>query len=406
MTSRPSCMRMRVGDPAPLPSRLVDTPRDASIRSRDDVATSGGGTVRSRGTGAAIAWPLLEWLVAQGADARADVTRSVTGRSRVSRTSPCGPQAADARPRWPRRPHEPSRIERLRLATGLRRRADERLFSREDATSSRTSRPATCFSATARCCSSSASSSSLARIARRRRALLANVEGPIVERHAGELALAEANLRALQALEAIPNGVRRSSARHMETAIRRLRAGDARFHRDTVIVTVGFVDLVGYTRLSSSSTRGRSAAVERFEPSRATRRAPRRARVSSSDDGDVRRGRPRGGGHRAPRSSSASRGSLVTRAAAARVRPHAQRRLLRTGVNLASRIADLAVRGNPREAEVMDEAHGPFRFEPAGPGRSRLRRAGRAARPARADIRVRPRRSRAAPHLLKTADEA
>jgi len=94
--------------------------------------------------------------------------------------------------------------------------------------------------------------SSLARIAEAAVALfLANVEAPIVERGASELALAQANLRAIQTLDTIPNAVRAMFRAQVEIAIRRNRAArPERAMQDTVRLTVGFVDLVGYTRLS------------------------------------------------------------------------------------------------------------------------------------------------------------
>ena len=94
--------------------------------------------------------------------------------------------------------------------------------------------------------------SSLARIAEGAVSLfLANVEAPIVERGASELALAQANLRAVNTLDTIPNAVRAMFRAQMEVAIRRLRsARPERAMQDTVRLTVGFVELVGYTRLS------------------------------------------------------------------------------------------------------------------------------------------------------------
>ena len=330
--------------------------------------------------GAADRLALLEWLVSQGAtlEQMVDAQRhgSLTGLAgdlvlRPGERLTLGEVAAAAG-------MSPSAIERLRLATGLPPAgADEKLFTREDGEVFANfatgdvffgERPMLQFIRVI--------GSSLARIAEAAVALfLANVEGPIVERHAGELALAEANLRALQALEAIPNGVRTILRAHMETAIRRLRAARReRFRRDTVIVTVGFVDLVGYTRLSQQlDSRALGTLVERFEAFASDTVAARDGRVVKligdevmfvavdpaaacdialtllerfADDPSVT---PRGGLARGPA-------------------------LMRSGdyygpvVNLASRIADLAV---PREilvtAEVMDEAGtGRFRFEPAG----------------------------------------
>src|SRR4029077_19427526 len=82
--------------------------------------------------------------------------------------------------------------------------------------------------------------SSLSRVAEALVTLfLANVEAPIVERGAGDLALAQANLRAIKALDTIPNVVRAMFRAHMEVAIRRLRTARAeRAMLDTVRLTV------------------------------------------------------------------------------------------------------------------------------------------------------------------------
>src|SRR5438874_1867075 len=184
-------------------------------------------------------------------------------------------------------------------------------------------------------------------------------QGASLERHGGELALAEANLPAIQALEAIPHGVRTILRAHMETAIRRLRAARREeLMPDTVQVTVGFVDLVGYTRLSGQlDARALGTLVERFEAFASDTVAARDGRVVKligdevmfvavdaaaacdialtllerfADDPSVT---PRGGLARGPA-------------------------LMRSGdyygpvVNLASRVADLAV---PREILVTAE---------------------------------------------------
>src|SRR5205807_9287399 len=90
---------------------------------------------------------------------------------------------------------------------------------------------------------------------------------PIVERGASELALAQANLRAVQLRDTIPNAVRAIFRAQMEIAIRRNRAArPERAMQDTVRLTVGFVDLVGYTRLSQQlDARALGALVGRFE---------------------------------------------------------------------------------------------------------------------------------------------
>src|SRR5207245_11347439 len=65
----------------------------------------------------------------------------------------------------------------------------------------------------------------------------------------------------------IPNAVRAMCRAQSEVAIARLRgARPARAMQDTVRLTVGFVDLVGYTRLSQQlDARALGALVGRFE---------------------------------------------------------------------------------------------------------------------------------------------
>ena len=217
---------------------------------------------------------------------------------------------------------------------------------------------------------------SLARIAEAAVALfLANVQRPIVERHAGELALAEANLRAIQALEAIPHGVRTILRAHMETAIRRLRAAQREeLMPDTVQVTVGFVDLVGYTRLSGQlDARALGTLVERFEAFASDTVAARDGRVVKLIGDEVMF---------VAVDAAAACDIALTLVERFAVDPSVTPRgglalgsvLMRSGdyygpvVNLASRIADLAV---PREvlvtADVVEHVGTDrFRFEPAG----------------------------------------
>jgi adenylate cyclase len=218
--------------------------------------------------------------------------------------------------------------------------------------------------------------SSLARIAEAAVALfLANVEAPLVERHESELALAQANLRAVQALDTVSDSVRGILRAHMEVAIRRLRtARETRTMHDTVRLTVGFVDLVGYTRLSQQlDAHALGALVERFESLASDVVAGRDGRLVKlvgdavmfvatdaraacdialtllerfADDPAVT---PRGG---------LAAGTVLARGGD----------YYGSAVNLASRMGELAV---PREilvtAEVVAAAEaGPFRFEPAG----------------------------------------
>src|SRR5438445_8946538 len=218
--------------------------------------------------------------------------------------------------------------------------------------------------------------SSLARIAEAAVSLfLANVEAPIVERGASELALAQANLRAIQTLDTIPNAVRAMFRAQVEIAIRRLRAARGeRALQDTVRLTVGFLDLVGYTRLSQQlDARALGALVERFEALASDAVAARDGRVVKLVGDAVMFVAVD------PSAACDIALTLLERFAGdPPVTPRgglAEGRLLARGgdyygsaVNLASRLGELAV---PREvlatAEVASAAaRDRFRFEPAG----------------------------------------
>jgi len=93
---------------------------------------------------------------------------------------------------------------------------------------------------------------SLARIADAAISLfLADVETPITEAQAGELALARAQLDAIGALNLLTDHLETLFRAHMELAIRRnTEARTEASSKITVYVAVGFVDLVGFTPLS------------------------------------------------------------------------------------------------------------------------------------------------------------
>ena len=109
--------------------------------------------------------------------------------------------------------------------------------------------------------------SSLARIAEAAVSLFqVNIEGPIREVGGSELAIAQQNLRAIEALQGVRTLLSHVIAAHLETAIRRLREARADLVLGTARVTVGFVDLVGFTSLSQRfSPRDFVDVVERFE---------------------------------------------------------------------------------------------------------------------------------------------
>ncbi len=108
---------------------------------------------------------------------------------------------------------------------------------------------------------------SLARVAEAALSLFyVNVEGPMRKQGTTERAIAEASLRAIESidgLQAIVHGLFRA---HMEVAIERFRGLDLGRSVDTARMTVGFVDLVGFTTLSTQlSARDLAGLIERFE---------------------------------------------------------------------------------------------------------------------------------------------
>jgi class 3 adenylate cyclase len=108
--------------------------------------------------------------------------------------------------------------------------------------------------------------SSLARIAEAVVSVfLTNIEGPILEAHGTELQLAQANLRAVEAAEAVPPVLQSVFRAHLEESIRRFRLA-REGSTGTVRFAVGFVDLVGFTARSRHMTpRELTDTIERFE---------------------------------------------------------------------------------------------------------------------------------------------
>jgi class 3 adenylate cyclase len=109
--------------------------------------------------------------------------------------------------------------------------------------------------------------SSLARIAESAIWLfLSNVEAPLAEQNAGELALAQANLEAVTLLATVPQAMDAIFRFHVETAIRRSRVTRTTGSYDTSEMGVGFVDLVGFTTVSRQLSTGElSGLIHEFE---------------------------------------------------------------------------------------------------------------------------------------------
>ncbi|HVN87475.1 MAG TPA: adenylate/guanylate cyclase domain-containing protein [Candidatus Binatia bacterium] len=217
--------------------------------------------------------------------------------------------------------------------------------------------------------------SSLGRLAEATVSLyLRTVEGRIREAGGDELSLARANLAAIQALESLRPVVHSMLRWHLETAIRRFREGRDSSSLETARMTVGFVDVVGFTPLSlRASTPELGAVVDRFEAITSD--------VTAAHDGRVVKLIGDAVMFVTVRAADACEIALTLMerfGADPVVTPRgglASGQLLMRGgdyygptVNLASRISDLAV---PNEILVSSELatevpNDRFRFEPAG----------------------------------------
>jgi adenylate cyclase len=163
----------------------------------------------------------------------------------------------------------PDRLEGILLAAGLPPvKANEMRFSEDDALGlSLFSFGARLFGEEATLRFARIIGASLARIAEAAvEVFLVNVEAPLREAEGSRLALAKANLEAIEALEQIPTLMRGLFRSHVEIAIRRLRQARGGDLIDRARLAVGFVDLVGFTPLSRLVPANDLARlVERFE---------------------------------------------------------------------------------------------------------------------------------------------
>jgi len=221
--------------------------------------------------------------------------------------------------------------------------------------------------------------SSLARIADAAVSLfLADVETPITDAQAGEFALARAQLDAISALNLLTDHLETLFRAHMELAVRRNTA--ARLEASskiTVYLAVGFVDLVGFTPLSQRlPVRELHSIVDEFEGAAYDIVTSQRGRVVKLIGDEVMFVALE------PRDACEIALALVDRFAEseAKVTPRgglAFGEILSRGgdfygpvVNLASRIADLAVPNEilvtPELRERAEKALAPLTFDAAG----------------------------------------
>ena len=214
---------------------------------------------------------LLEWLAGRGIT----LEQMVAAHRRGLLTSLAGDVALRPERRWTlaeiadRVGMPPRRVEEMILAAGLLPPApDEPFFNDQDvATFGAFSLGAAQLGDEAVLRFVRVMGSSLARIAEAVLALFyVHVEVPIRARHAAELTLAQAILRAIETVHVVPEAMARFFAAHMETAITRFRQARRSPSAETAHFTSGFVDLVGYSRLSRRMTASElGAVIDRFE---------------------------------------------------------------------------------------------------------------------------------------------
>jgi len=272
---------------------------------------------------------------------------------------------------------DPARIDAIRHASGLQPRApDERAYTSDDAASFRSFMlGAAQFGETSARRFARVVGAAMASIAEAAFSMfMVSIEEPIREARGGELALAQANLRAIESIGLIPTSVEGVFRAHVETATRRLRTARSTPSVDTARLAVSFVDLVGFTTLSRRiSTRELAELVERFEETAHEVATARDGRVVKLIGDEVMFVTVRAAAacdialalveRFSGDASITPRGGLALGAL-----------LLRGGdyygpvVNLAARLAELAVPGEllvtPEVA--ADAAAGGLRFPPAG----------------------------------------
>jgi len=273
----------------------------------------------------------------------------------------------------------PELVQRMRVASGLApAEADEPAFTQEDVVTFQTFAAAgTLFGEAAILQFSRVLGASVARIAEAALALfIANVELPAREAQASSVTLAQTNLTAAQALGVLPSTIEAFLRAQFEVAIHRQRMArdPTRTRGDLLTLTVGFVDLVGFTPLARRlSVEELGGLVGRFEGLASDVVVSRHGRLVKQLGDAVMFVAPHADiaceialtllEQFAPDDVVRPRGGLATGQV-----------LMRGGdyygpvVNLASRLGDLAV---PREIlvtpAVVEGARGaPYVFEPAG----------------------------------------
>jgi class 3 adenylate cyclase len=162
----------------------------------------------------------------------------------------------------------PERVAEISLVVGLPAKPDEKTFNEESVALMRLlgvssqlfgERPLMRFLRTV--------GSSLGRIAEAAVSLFyVNIEGPMRARGTTERQLAEAGLRSIESIDPLQKMIHDLFRGHMEVAIERFRHTDIGRSVHTARMTVGFVDLVGFTALSTTmEVHELVEMIERFE---------------------------------------------------------------------------------------------------------------------------------------------
>ena len=223
-----------------------------------------------RAANAAERLELLEWLAARGVTLEEMAQASRSG----GLTGVAGDRVLQRGPRYTlaelseRSGLEPAAVRTLSLAVGLPVADDERVFTDEAV------EVFGFFTGGARLFGEEpllrllrTVGSSLARMAEAAVSLFyVNIEGPMRQSGTTERALAEASVHAVEAIDGLQRMVFALFRSHMEATILRFRRLQLGRSVDAAAMTVGFVDLVGFTPLSSRlSPRELAGMVERFE---------------------------------------------------------------------------------------------------------------------------------------------
>jgi adenylate cyclase len=236
-------------------------------------ALEAAGLYDPRAPNAADRLALIEWLATQGTSVDAMIASGRRGATLTGLAGDLALRGADARLTLREVADlagmAPERIEAIRRASGLPPvAADERLFGPDDATAFASfGLAASLFGEAPTLHFIRVVGSALARVAEAAVSLfLVTIEEPLRSAGGSETDLAKANLQVMEALRIIPPVTYSLLRAHLETAIRRMRSAREAASVDLVRLTVGFVDLVGFTTLSQAlSVRELADLVAEFE---------------------------------------------------------------------------------------------------------------------------------------------